>query len=507
MKSKILFLILMAALTAATVTFTACTDDGKSDIENPDDSNGDNNDDEDNNGDDVDVPEPIPAGTVFVAGCGYNGNGTTDYSTAILWRDGVAQNLINEEIGVLSKSNYYSGPGYSAEKVFVSGNDVYVLGHGPSTPAGYTGIWHGGILWKNGKVLQTYPFSSTGTGDFSLNDIFVSGKDIYIAGTYRRDRYNCGTWIQKNGEEIFTLGGESSNVRKLFVSGNDVYAAGVAHTYVYDEIEKQQRSSSKSVLWKNGVDQKIPNYGEGNPYVSLIRSIFVAGNDVYLAADTYNSSSQAVATYWKNGAPRELPIGGPEFARAIFVSGCDVYVAGTEDTWPATPVRVWKNGEEYCNWGPIGSNQVITSLFVSGNDVYGTVTCFSNDAPAVFWKNGVAQNLPGGGTVATYINSVFVSGVDIESVGSGNCGDDEPQILLGNVKFRNPLGVDVSVTLNGVTEYVPAGRECTFTNLPYGTYTCTGSYKDCGGYGPSCEGYLTFSYTVVVDRYMIEVQV
>ena len=70
--------------------------------------------------------------------------------------------------------------------------------------------------------------------------------------------------------------------------------------------------------------------------------------DVY-AAGYQKIGVKKVATLWKNGQATLLSTGQiNEYANSVFVSGNDVYVAGYEDNGIVKPIaKYWKNGEEF----------------------------------------------------------------------------------------------------------------------------------------------------------------
>lgn len=108
---------------------------------------------------------------------------------------------------------------------------------------------------------------------------------------------------------------------------------------------------------------------------SYARSIFVSENDVYVAG-FMRDKGRYIATLWKNGTTQKLTDGYEDAkAHSVFVSNNDVYVAGIE-----------------------------------GSDYYRSV--------AVLWKNGIPQNLTDGNHKAE-AHSVFVSGDDVYVVGVG----------------------------------------------------------------------------------------
>ena len=99
----------------------------------------------------------------------------------------------------------------------------------------------------------------------------------------------------------------------------DVYAVG--------------EGSNTAILWKNGVAQNLTD----ETSVGIAYSVFVSGSDVYVAGSR--------AILWKNGVEQNITDGTR--ARSVFVSGSDVYVAGYgRNHINAVVAKVWKNGVE-----------------------------------------------------------------------------------------------------------------------------------------------------------------
>jgi hypothetical protein len=237
--------------------------------------------------------------------------------------------------------------------------------------------------WIDGQEIKL----SNGSNNAMANFVFVSGKDVYIAGS------DNGAVYWKNNVEIRLSGNDASSI---FVSGNDVYVGGSDGTGVY---------------WKNGT--KITLSG-------VVNSIFVSGNDVYTAG--YDGSN---AVYWKNGTEITLMEGifaASEFwVNSIYVMGQDVYAVGSSkeagNAFP--PLWYWKNGDGIPvhigeNYGPGNS------IFVSGSDVYIAGMNESSPAPyiptAAYWKNGNLTLLPRS-EINSFANSIYVLGSDIYVAG------------------------------------------------------------------------------------------
>lgn len=146
---------------------------------------------------------------------------------------------------------------------------------------------------------------------------------------------------------------------KPFVT--DVYAVGF----------KVIGGTTYGVYWKNGLQENITS--ESN---STISSVVIAGSDVYLAGNT-----SVGASYWKNGNLVYLAQGSRSTANALAVSGNDIYVGGV----------IYKPGENY--------------------------------GRAVYWKNGVENDLSDG-SAAAYVNAIAVNGSDVYIAGQNNLPDN-----------------------------------------------------------------------------------
>jgi hypothetical protein len=245
-------------------------------------------------------------------------------------------------------------------------------------------------------------------GKTQTGDIPVDdgGVDVYVAGV--EDGLAC-YW--KNGEKV-VLSNRESYANSIFVAGNDVYVAG----------REWGETKSSAVYWKNGAAVYLSGGNEA-------KSIYVAGNDVHVAG-----IEGTFARYWKNRERIQLEGNGYE-ANSVFVAGNDVYIAGGSsyvdesngDHDYIQQACYWKNGKQvvldeyrYC--------PVATSVFVSGNDVFVASNGGYNENKQVwnlkYWKNDQEviveeSNLSYGGKT-----SLFVSGNDVYISGTQRYGTD-----------------------------------------------------------------------------------
>src|SRR5690606_33563359 len=111
--------------------------------------------------------------------------------------------------------------------------------------------------------------------------------------------------------------------------------------------------------WKNGTPSMLSEN-------AAAYSIFVFGNEVYVAGSTYIGSVR-VATYWKNGKPRRLTNGTEDgIANRLFVENDDVYISVFDYE---EGNMYWKNGKVT----KLTDNQSEgCEIFVSDGDVYTT---------------------------------------------------------------------------------------------------------------------------------------
>jgi len=322
--------------------------------------------------------------------------------------------------------------------------DVYVAG---IVSLGSAGLEPAVAIWKNGLVQ--YLTDGTFHVDISggVNSIFVSGNDVYVAGTIVKIKH--GRWIRtatlwKNGIAQHFYDETNPNetyANSVFVVGNDVYVAGHEGRFAR--------------LWKNGV---VQNLDLANSDGSWANSVFVYNGDVYVAG-TKNipGSGRHVATLWKNGVVQYLSYEENGFgANSVFVSDNDVYVAGRGDYataggWRFRTATIWKNGvAQNLNDGTNLHDADASSVFVSGNDVYVVGSRRNNDTWQQFarlWKNGIVQNLNLTNGESSVAHSVFVFDNDVYVAGT-------------ETRQEQDLRYEVATLWkNGVVEILPHGFE------------------------------------------------
>jgi len=194
------------------------------------------------------------------------------------------------------------------QSCFASGNDIYFVGSDSVNDA---------VYWKNGNLNIVSPFRGRGFTTPHADRIYVSGNDVYVGGMYDRAVY----W--KNGVVHFlqprtTDSSFVSTISSIFVSGNDVYTTG----YIIP-IFAPPGVNIGPAYWKNGIEHDLSVNAPFDFNTSYgTSSIFVIGSDVYVAGYSLTLVSPALpyahsAIYWKNGAETVLSASG--IANSIYV--------------------------------------------------------------------------------------------------------------------------------------------------------------------------------------------
>jgi len=330
---------------------------------------------------------------IYNLGISYDAMGSLDannYQKAIAYyRQFLASNPSDEDIKEVLGRIYrveliiQSMYGYSTADVYVAGYEGKVA-----------------TLWKNGKKIPL----SDGKHDACAASVYVTDKNFYVAGYERNEKnyYVANLWKNGNVERL-TDGRSHGNGNSVFVHNDNIYVAG------FDDCPR--------VLWKNGKKQNISEFRH-------IYSVHISNGDIYLVGESHNLG----AGLWKNGYFQTLTRVDDKRnsqATSVFVYGEDVYVAGYEGGFIGNPVALlWKNGvpqvltteEYYYDYHRPSDSKRAHSVFVSGNDVYvaGEGRKYGGESFAVLWKNGIPIHLS---EIESGAQSVYVLGANVYVAG------------------------------------------------------------------------------------------
>ncbi|TYR32233.1 hypothetical protein FXV77_19745 [Sphingobacterium phlebotomi] len=173
----------------------------------------------------------VASGNVYVIGTENRDQPGSDHVTkAVLWKNGKRSELRTPE------TTYEE-----ATAVFVSGEDVYVTGS-YFLADGEKRI---GVVWKNGDILM----ATDGKESTTFADIFVSGDDVYTVG-HENTQGGIVSKYWKNGKAVtLSTADITTYAKSIVVDGADIYVLG----YV-DNLSTVGRSLT---LWKNGKADKL----------------------------------------------------------------------------------------------------------------------------------------------------------------------------------------------------------------------------------------------------------
>src|SRR5690606_33068003 len=214
--------------------------------------------------------------------------------------------------------------------------------------------------------------------------------DVYLPGSSKNGNRGVETYC-KNGKPVVPRSDaeEIEGLTSIFPSGSDIYTAGTAVKYTHTDIVAND--------WHHGTPIRTSEN-------AAAYSIFVFGNDVYVAGSEYIGSVR-VATYWKNGKPTRLTNGTEDgIANTLFVENDDVYISVFDYE---EGNMYWKNGKVT----KLTDNQSEgCEIFVSNGDVYttGSVTNGSNQR-AAYWKNEQQTLLTDGTETYSDVYAVYVT--------------------------------------------------------------------------------------------------
>jgi hypothetical protein len=192
----------------------------------------------------------------------------------------------------------------------------------------------------------------------------------------------------------------SAGANSIFVSGNDVYVAGL--------------HGINAVYWKNGVEIYLTTLTPDLIGVANFQanSIFVKGGNVHIVGtDAAVGAFAPLPKYWKNGTDESTSLDPSTFflsgfgTNGVFVSGNKVYISGIgyilDPTFQNTAVY-WTDGA-ITVLPKINIQSLSTDIYAKGNDVY---VSGSDGSMAVYWKDGSEVTLTDGTQDANAI-SIF----------------------------------------------------------------------------------------------------
>ena len=293
------------------------------------------------------------------------------------------------------------------------------------------------------SACKKHTGNDEGGGTTSKVNVYVLGK---VADSVFYWKNGEAHFVYKQAGFIFDEGNPS-----LSVTANEVYVIGTKFN------NNPTFRGFVPLYYRNDQTVILPD-STGN---AAATTMYISNNDVYAAGTCWfnNDSTRVpyttptalypkagnVATLWKNGVPQTLPgfcsVGMnnniyavntfSDYISGLYVTGNDVYVAGGSRYFGYNAMY-WKNGVRndltngliYQDPGGDSHYPTTTSIFASNNDVY--VSGHQKTAGALFgstalyWKNGRATFLTTDSLSGSDAKGIFVTNNGIHVVGYQN---------------------------------------------------------------------------------------
>ena len=304
-----------------------------------------------------------PITTVYVGGSQIiNG-----FEKATIWKNGTPELLATE---AANNSRVYS--------VCVVGNDVYAVGFEISSSGGIA------TLWKNGAKTALSQTSSIALS------VAVKFNTVYIVG---REGVKAAIWVSQTGLYDATIISNTnySVASSVFLTDDGTTINGV---HVAGQI-----GQNAWIFYNSGNNETIFTNN------STADSIFVRGNDVYVAVNNYFSGI-TTASLLKNQAVQNTIASGTAML-SVYGDDQNIYAAGAINPFTVdSRATIWEN---YVPKPLSTKYSEASSVFVINKVVY--VTGYEYDSNtayfnATLWVNGVVQTLSTNNCTA---KSVFVT--------------------------------------------------------------------------------------------------
>lgn len=259
----------------------------------------------------LDASAYSPALTVCVMGNDVYYGGCNSANRPVIWKNGTEQ-LMSNDNGCVTD-------------IKTANNKLYACGYVNARP----------VYWVDGQMTQLPIDPDNEYGSYKTTAIFISGNDIYVAGTvFNNMSYGDGAYLWKNGV-MQKLSNKNAAANDVCVISGTVYVVG---SEVYND-----GGFHKSVMWTNGTIRDIQvNTGfdsraiavapmNGKPYVVL---------EGWLG-DAWTGGFQGFA--WYNETTTKL--NNCQRPQDVFIHGSDIYIAGVSTSFSHSPILLKNNAK------------------------------------------------------------------------------------------------------------------------------------------------------------------
>jgi hypothetical protein len=355
----------------------------------------------------------INLGSIAACGSAVNTNGVYIVGQmddkAVLWRDGVPT--------FLSTSPNCTS---NATDVFVSGNDIYVLGEQDNSVTNDYQM----VIWKNG--LRTMVPIDPQFESFKPEHLTISNNDIYFV--YQQYNGNIKNIVlNKNGINTILSNGLAltSSPLSVRIFQGDVYVIGKSDSsYVQNGITY---FAERARYWKNGQLIQTPYQGEfSDADIDNAGNIYYVGTTRLMISTTNPGGYSNVATYYRNGntypyyAWNNNYIWSDGAATFFDNNTSEIYTGGkvletlSPNTQGIQNLVYWKGGNivRLTNYNP-SLNQPnplsMIDIVVKNNKVYSLVFDGMNPSKYLYYENNTPFNIYGITNLNNFsLNRIFV---------------------------------------------------------------------------------------------------
>ncbi len=404
-------------------------------------------------------------------------------------------------IDPILRATYLGGTGYdSANAIAISGSDVYVVGETNSidfssdTTRDSDRIDSDAFVAKLDSSLNLLrAIYLGGSGNDVANAIAISGSDVYVVGETNSNNFPGATsrassrtdfdaFVAKlnsslNLIQATYLGGTGyDSANALAISGSDVYVVGVTNSNDFSSDTTRASSRTDFDAFVAKLDSSLnllrATYLGGTGYDSA-NAIAISGSDVYVVGVTNSNDFSSGTTRASSRTDLDAFVAklnsslnllqatylggtGNDDAKALAISGSDVYVVGETDSnnfLGATPrassrtdfdafvakLNSSLNLIQATYLGGTGNDDA-RALAISGSDVYVVGVTNSNDFSSDTTRDSSRTDQDAfvaeldsdlnllratylGGTGYDRANALAISGSDVYVVGVTNSND------------------------------------------------------------------------------------
>ena len=228
-----------------------------------------------------------------------------------------------------------------AQKIMVSGLDVYVLGQG----TGYLNT----LYWKNGILIDLNSLLNPNNEPFlQINDMFVEGNDVYFCGSIGNytTKEVC---FWKNGVKTTLSHNDNGSANSIVVSNNDIYVTA--------------QSSLGRGYFKNGIFND-------ETYYCGIYGLSKINNDVYLYGTKDSSlTGSNYQGYYKNlTTDIATYLSNVEYVRNLNGYNNNIYFNDSLNFYTNNnPASFFYNGMGIIDFKIVNNNSYIISIEDSSN--------------------------------------------------------------------------------------------------------------------------------------------